>query len=69
MSESLPCPFCGGEVAPDEISNWDGGNSRYYIQCYNDDCEVNPSIDRPSNNEEEIIQRWNKRFVTLPETG
>lgn len=51
----LLCPFCGGEVAPYEI------NGRYYLQCYGDNCEVNPRIDRPSESEEETILKWNKR--------
>lgn len=71
METPLPCPFCGGEVATTELTNELSinkdqapilkGSSLYYIQCYNDDCEVNPRIDRPSNSEEEVIRRWNKR--------
>ena len=61
MEELLPCPFCGGKVAPHEITDWAGGNSRYYITCYNNDCEVSPDIGRPSDREEEVIRRWNKR--------
>lgn len=61
ISEPLLCPFCGGEVAPYELKDGWGGPSRYYIKCHNDNCEVNPSINRPSNSEEEVIQRWNKR--------
>jgi len=58
----LPCPFCGGEVAPYELKDIPPGkSSRYYIRCWNDDCEVNPSIDRPSDSKEEIITKWNKR--------
>ena len=61
MNEPLPCPFCGGEVASNQLSDWAGGNSRYYIQCYNDDCEVRPAINIPSDSEEKVIHRWNKR--------
>ncbi len=56
MINPLPCPFCGGEVSVYKLNRWDN----YYISCYND-CEVNPRIDRPSSNEEEVISRWNKR--------
>jgi hypothetical protein len=61
MEEPLPCPFCGGEIAPYELTDWAGGNSRYYIQCYNNNCEVNPSMNRPSDSEENAVRRWNKR--------
>lgn len=61
MEELLPCPFCGGAVAPHELKDVMGGSSRYYLTCDNDDCEVNPSINRPSDSQEEIIRRWNKR--------
>lgn len=56
MNEPLPCPFCGREVAPYKIST--GQN---YIQCYNNDCEINYVICGPYDNEEELIRRWNKR--------
>ena len=70
MEKPLPCPFCGGKVAPTKLTNISmnkdqalvyEGSGRYYIQCYNDDCEVNPRIDRPSDTEEEVICKWNKR--------
>lgn len=54
--EPLPCPFCGGEVAPYQIST-----GQCYIQCYNDNCEVRPAINAPSESEEEVIRKWNKR--------
>lgn len=55
--EPLPCPFCGGEVAPFALCD----SHHHYIQCYNDDCEVNPGIRKPSDTEEEVIARWNER--------
>lgn len=62
MEEPLPCPFCGGEVAPNELEGcFKKDISRYYIHCWNNDCEVNPRIDRPSNSMEEVIHKWNKR--------
>lgn len=60
MEEPLVCPFCGGEVAPNEQKFTDG-HSHYYIYCWNDDCEVNPSIQRPSHSYKEVIHKWNKR--------
>ena len=53
----LPCPFCGGEVAPTKVSD-----DQHYIQCYNDECEVRPAINVPSDSEEKVILRWNKRY-------
>lgn len=61
----LPCPFCGREVAPykSEFKHHTiKSRTKYYIQCYNDNCEVNPSIDRPSDSEEKVIRQWNKRI-------
>jgi Lar family restriction alleviation protein len=58
--EILPCPFCGGDVAPHKREFIDGSIS-YYMYCCNDDCEVNSKIDRPIDSEEEIIRLWNKR--------
>jgi hypothetical protein len=60
MEEPLPCPFCGEDVAPNEHKFIDG-HIHYYLTCWNDDCEVNPEIKRPSHSKEEIICKWNKR--------
>lgn len=60
MTEPLPCPFCGEDVAPNIIQVI-GCSDRYYIQCYSSECEVNPSISRSSQNEEQVIKKWNKR--------
>lgn len=54
--EPLPCPFCGGEVAWFKVSD-----TQYYIQCYNNECEVRPAINVPSDSAEEVISRWNQR--------
>lgn len=59
--EIKPCPFCGGEVAPQQGKKILGIPGKYYLKCWSDDCEVNPGIDRPHDTEEAIITAWNKR--------
>lgn len=61
METPLPCPFCGGEVAPYQGGNYHPDLKRYYMKCWNNYCEVNPGIDIPSHSEKEVIHRWNKR--------
>lgn len=56
MGELRRCPFCGGEakiVFAEEYKQW-------RIRCKNIDCDIRPSTSW-FNNEEEAIDRWNRR--------
>lgn len=61
----LPCPFCGAAVSPYKGGQYCEQIERHYIKCYNKYCEINPGTAIPSGSEEEVIRRWNKRWVII----
>jgi hypothetical protein len=62
MKEPLPCPFCGGDVSTGEqkpIPPYT--ETRYHIQCFDNDCNVWPELKGVHTTLEEAIAAWNKR--------
>lgn len=58
MDELKPCPFCGGQGAQKEDSNYNltGGETMYHVQCK--EC----GADGPwEYSEQASIYVWNKR--------
>ena len=60
MSEELkPCPFCGGEVKIEDISDEDG--PYFMIACSNKACGAAASFGDKSETEEGATEAWNTR--------
>ncbi len=54
-----PCPFCGGkaDVAKEAIPYQP---TLYWVECGNDNCEVNPST-YPVKSLDSAVVAWNRR--------
>jgi len=74
QGEPLPCPFCG---ALPNFHSWDDSyNTKYFLECDNNDCTVNPAAEneqgiRPITEESKIeeynklVLLWNKRTALI----
>jgi len=53
--EFKPCPFCGQQPSVFSV-----GEHYHYVICYNEDCDVNPRVEKHGQFEAKMA--WNLRF-------
>ena len=64
MSDGLrPCPFCGREptMSSYTYSTLGGGYVQFKVECENDNCPAQPTVDWHYWSEAEAAEAWNTR--------
>lgn len=61
--ELKPCPFCGGEptMSSYTYSTLGGGYVQFKVECENDNCPAQPTVDWHYWSEAEAAEAWNTR--------
>lgn len=55
-----PCPFCG-TMPYVESYTYDGKWTQYKVECYDQYCPAQPTVDWHYMTEREAIEAWNRR--------